>query len=56
MPKEKICKILDLHSVPWFERDGQVFADSMDAYTELFESVVNVTSWSKAKLYAWLGY
>lgn len=56
MTNEKICKILDLHSVPYFVKDGRVFADSMIAFTELFEIVEDLTNISRRDLYHWLGY
>ena len=56
MRKETIIKILDLHSVPHYERDGEIYADSAIGGTALFQEVENVTDWSKRKLYDWLGY
>lgn len=56
MCNEKIIRILELHHIPYYEKNGEVFADSMIAYTELFQEVENVTGWSKRQLYDWLGY
>lgn len=56
MTIEQICKILDLHSVPHYEKDGRVYADSMVAFTEVFQEVEDVTDWSRGELYSWLGY
>ncbi len=51
-----IEKILKAHSVPYYEKNGRIFADSMLAGTEIFEEVEDVTGFSKKKLYEWLGY
>lgn len=56
MTNTKIAKILDMHSVPYFEKDGKIFADSMIAGTETFEEVEDLTGASKSELLAWLGY
>lgn len=56
MTNEKICKILGLHSVPYFVKDGRVFADSMLSGTETFEIVEDLTNISRRALYFWLGY
>lgn len=56
MENSKIGKILDLHNIPHYEKDGEIFADSMIAYTGKFEYVENLTGYSKKALYEWLGY
>lgn len=56
MSKEKIAKILAAHFVPYFEKDGRIFADSMMAGTALFEEVEDCTDWSLGKMLSWLGY
>lgn len=56
MTIEKIRKILDLHSIPNYTQNGNIYADSMEAGTKEFEKVENVTGWSRSQLYAWLGY
>jgi len=56
MKIECIAKILDLHSVPHFTKDGRIYADSMQAFTELFEEVEDLTDFSRSELYSWLGY
>lgn len=56
MTINKIKQILDLHSVPHYEEDGRIYADSMDAAKSLFEEVEDVTNWTKSHLAAWLGY
>lgn len=56
MKNEKIKRILELHNIPYYEKNDEVFADSMIAYTESFQEVENVTGWSKKQLYNWLGY
>lgn len=56
MTINKIKQILDAHFIPYYEKDGHIYADSMDAYTNLFEEVEDVTNWTKSHLAAWLGY
>ena len=53
---EKIRKILDLHGVPNYTENGNIYADSMISGKKLFEEVENVTDWTKSQLYIWLGY
>lgn len=53
---EAIKKILDAHSVPNYTNGGRVFANSMLSGSAIFETVEDVTDWSKSQLYAWLGY
>ena len=52
----EIIKILNLHSVPHYEKDGRIYVDSMIGGTDLFEIVDDVTEWSYKKLRLWLGY
>lgn len=52
----QIEHILDAHCVPHYEKDGHIYADSMDAAKNLFEEVEDVTNWTKSRLAAWLGY
>ena len=52
----EIIKILNLHSVPHYEKDGRIYVDSMIGGTDLFEIVEDVTEWSYKKLRLWLGY
>lgn len=56
MENRKIKKILDAHSVPNFEKEGRIYADSMLAASDLFENVEDLTDWSMERLRAWLGY
>ena len=56
MKIEYIAKILALHSVPHFTKDGRIYADSMIAHTELFEKVEDLTDFTRSELYSWLGY
>ena len=56
MTSEKIIKILKAHGVPYKVEDGQILADSMIAWTKLFEKTENVTNWTRAELLTWLGY
>lgn len=52
----EIIKILKLHSVPHYEKDGRIYADSKIGGTDLFEAVEDVTNWTYKDLLAWLGY
>lgn len=56
MKNSNIKKILDAHSVPNFEKEGRIYADSMLAGSDLFEEVEDLTGWNLEKLRAWLGY
>lgn len=56
MSNEKISKILTLHSVPHYIQNENIFADTMEANTEEFEKVENLTGYNKNQLYDWLGY
>lgn len=56
MKISRIKKILDAHSVPNFEKEGHIYADSMISGSGLFEEVEDLTGWSMKKLRAWLGY
>lgn len=56
MKIECVVKILESHSVPYFTKDGRIYADSMQAFTELFEEVEDLTDFSRSELYSWLGY
>lgn len=55
MSNWKISEILTRHSVPFYEVDGKIYADSMEGGTEVFEKVEDVTDWTKRQLLAWLG-
>ena len=52
----KIRAILDAHGVPNFIAAGRIYADSMRAGTSLFEELEDLTDYTRAELYAWLGY
>jgi hypothetical protein len=56
MVNATIKQILKDHGVPHYERNGNIYADSMIGGTTLFERVENVTLWTRSELYAWLGY
>ena len=56
MTTTKIQSILDSHGVPNFIAAGRIFADSMGAFTAPFEEIEDVTDFTRAELYAWLGY
>lgn len=52
----RIKSILDSHGVPCFISANRIFADSMGAFTAPFEEVEDLTDFTRAELYAWLGY
>lgn len=52
----KIQTILDAHGVPNFIAAGHIFADSKGAFTAPFEEIEDLTDYSRAELFAWLGY
>lgn len=56
MTIEYITKVLTQHSIPFQIECNRVYADSMLGGTKIFEQVMDVTDWTKSKLYAWLGY
>lgn len=56
IPIKKIKRILDMHSVPNYEKDGRIYADSMISGYSLFQEVEDVTDWTFEQLFAWLGY
>lgn len=56
MKNEHIRKILENHSVPCYENDGHIFADSMIAGSSLFEEVEDITGCTSRQIYEWLGY
>ena len=56
IPMKKIKRILDMHSVPNFEKGGRIYADSMISGYTLFQEVEDVTDWTYSELFAWLGY
>lgn len=56
MSISKIQSILDSHGVPNFISAGRIFADSMGAFAAPFEEIEDVTDFTRAELYAWLGY
>ena len=56
MTIERIKSILDSHGVPNFIAAGRIFADSMSAFTAPFEEIEDLTDYTRAELFAWLGY
>lgn len=56
MEKEKIRSILENHSVPFYEENGRIYADSMIGGTTLFEYIEDLTEFTEKELFAWLGY
>ena len=56
MGVQRLTNILDLHFIPYFVREGRVIADSMIGGTGLFENTIDITDYTKEKLYSWLGY
>jgi len=56
MKNSEIERILQMCGIPYYIQDGNVYADSMEAFTEVFEHVENVTAMSRKELMEWLGY
>lgn len=56
MHLKQIETILKAHSVPYYIKNNQIYADSMISGTKLFDCTENVTNWTKKQLYVWLGY
>lgn len=52
----EIKSVLDAHGVPNFIADGRIYADSMIAHTSPFEEIEDLTDYTRAELFAWLGY
>lgn len=52
----QVAKVLDMHSVPYRIENGRIYADSMEAYTELFAKMIDLTGYTKRQLFDWLGY
>ena len=51
-----IRAILDAHGIPCFIAAGRIYSDSMQANTGLFEILEDLTDWTRAEIYSWLGY
>lgn len=51
-----IAKILAAHHIPCFVKDGRIYADTMGAFTDVFEETVDLTDYTRAELHDWLGY
>lgn len=56
MTAYEITRILKAHGVRYYVKDGNIYADSMESGTAIFEKVENVTEWNRIKLRNWLGY
>ena len=56
MKNSEIERILQMYGIPYYIQDGNVYADSMEAFTEVFEHVENVTAMSRKELMEWLRY
>ena len=56
MKVAKICKILNMHYVPFKILNGRIYADSMIGGTDIFEVTVDMTHKSLSEVYEWLGY
>ncbi len=51
-----ISRILKNHNIPFYVKNSRIYADSMCGGTEIYEEVIDVTDYSRAQLYEWLGY
>lgn len=56
MSNKNIIKLLNAHGVPFYEKDNNIYADSMESFTPMFEKVINLTGKSAAFILEWLGY
>jgi hypothetical protein len=56
MEIKQIEKILRLHGVPYRIAGARISADSMEAGTEIFEKVEDLTGYTLQQLRDWLGY
>ena len=56
MGNTNIIKLLNAHGVPFYEKDNNIYADSMEAFTPIFEKVINLTGKNKKFILEWLGY
>jgi hypothetical protein len=56
MSIKTIAAILNQHNIPYKIENGRIYADSMQAFTPLFSKTVDVTNYTKGRLYSWLGY
>lgn len=57
MTQKMITRILDAHSIEYHVIGGRVFA--VEYFTQdgiPLADLVDVTTWSRAQLYDWLGY
>ena len=56
MAVDQIAHVLDLHGVPYYIERGRIFADTCEAFTDLFSEVADLTGYTVGQLFAWLGY
>ena len=56
MTNQQIGRMLNLHSVPFYEENGHIYADSMLAKHQLWDVVEDLTNYSRRQLLDWLGY
>lgn len=56
MTNDRIAKMLELHSVPYYIEGGHIYADSMLAKTQLWDIVEDLTNYTRRQLLDWLGY
>lgn len=56
LTQKQICKILNMHYVPFKILNGRIYADSMIGGTDIFEVTVDMTHKSLSEVYEWLGY
>lgn len=56
MKIQRIAQILTAHNVPFVVKGGRIYADTMEAFTQPFEHVEDLTNYTREDLFAWLGY
>ena len=56
MALNQIARILDRHGIPYYIERGRIFADTGEAFSDLFAEVADLTGYTVGQLVAWLGY
>lgn len=56
MALNQIAHVLDLHGIPYYIERGRIFADTCEAFADLFADVADLTGYTYRQLLDWLGY
>lgn len=54
--RKRLINVLKNHNVPYYERKGRVYADTMISCKSLFEEVDDLTDYTIEQVLEWLGY